>query len=221
MDSLAQALIFLPVLLVSVVLHEVAHGWVALRQGDDTALRAGRLTLNPMPHLDPIGSLVVPMALLFLPGSVLFGWARPVPVNPRNFRDYRRGDILVSLAGVAVNLILAVVCVAVMVGAVWMARLLPTLDPVADVVYRMAGLGVILNLILAVFNLVPLPPLDGSHVLYHALPRSLRAPYRAVGKYGLLAVMGLVFLVPGFVGLVLWPAFALTEIALEVVRWLV
>lgn len=221
MESLAQVLIFLPVLLVSVVLHEVAHGWVALRQGDDTALRAGRLTLNPVPHIDPIGSLVVPMVLLLMPGSILFGWARPVPVDPRNFRDYRRGDILVSLAGVAVNLVLAVACVALMVAAVWLARLAPGMEPVSEVLLRMAGLGVILNLILVVFNLVPLPPLDGSHVLYHFLPASLRAPYRAAGRYGLLVLMALVFLVPGALGVVLWPAFALTEVALGVVRWLV
>jgi Zn-dependent protease len=221
MESLAQVLIFLPVLLVSVVLHEVAHGWVALRQGDDTALRAGRLTLNPVPHIDPIGSLVVPMVLLLLPGSILFGWAKPVPVDPRNFRDYRRGDILVSLAGVTVNLLLAVACVGLMVLAVWMVRLAPGLDPVADVLYRMAGLGVILNLILTIFNLVPLPPLDGSHVLYHFLPVAWRAPYRAVGRYGLLVLMAAVFLVPGAIGVILWPAFALTDVALSVVRWLV
>jgi Zn-dependent protease len=221
MEPLAQILIFLPVLLVSVVLHEVAHGWVALRQGDDTALRAGRLTLNPVPHIDPIGSIVVPMALLLMPGSVLFGWARPVPVDPRNFRDYRRGDILVSLAGVAVNLLLAVACVALMVMAVWLARFAPGLALVWDVLYRMAGLGLILNLILTIFNLVPLPPLDGSHVVYHFLPPSVRGPYRSLGRYGLLVLMAMVFLVPGALRVVLWPAFALTELALGVVRWLV
>jgi Zn-dependent protease len=221
MEPLAQVLIFLPVLLVSVVLHEVAHGWMALRQGDDTALRAGRLTLNPVPHIDPIGSIVVPMALLLMPGGVLFGWAKPVPVDPRNFREYRRGDILVSLAGVAVNVALAVLCVGLMVAAVWLARLAPGLEPVPAVLYRMAGLGVILNLILAIFNLVPLPPLDGSHVLYHFLPPSWRTSYRAAGRYGLLILMAVVFLVPGAIGVVLWPAFALTEVAMSVVRWLV
>lgn len=221
MEAFAQVLIFLPVLLVSVVLHEVAHGWVALRQGDDTALRAGRLTLNPMPHLDPMGSLIVPVVLLLMPGGLLFGWARPVPVDPRNFRNYRRGDILVSLAGVAVNLVLAVVCVFLMAAAVWLGRSSPGAAGVADVLYRMAGLGLILNLILTVFNLVPLPPLDGSHVLYHFLPASWRAGYRALGRYGLVILMALVFLVPGAISTLLWPAFALTDVALAVVRWLV
>jgi Zn-dependent protease len=221
MEALEQVLIFLPVLLVSVVLHEVAHGWMALRQGDDTALRAGRLTLNPVPHLDLMGSLVIPMALLLMPGSVLFGWAKPVPVDPSRFREYRRGDILVSLAGVAVNLVLAVVCVALMAAAIWLSRLAPTIDPATSVLYRMAGLGVILNLILAVFNLVPLPPLDGSHVLYHFLPPGMREGYRSVGRYGLLILLALVFLVPGAISVILWPAFALTELAFQVVQWLV
>jgi Zn-dependent protease len=221
MESVTQVLVFLPVLLVSVVLHEVAHGWVALRQGDDTALRAGRLTLNPVPHLDLMGSFVVPMVLLLMPGSLLFGWARPVPVDPRKFRDYRRGDILVSLAGVAVNMVLAVICVLLMAAAIWLGRAWPGALPVADVLYRMAGLGVILNLILTIFNLVPLPPLDGSHVVYHFLPTSWRAPYRALGRYGLIILIAVVFLVPGAIGTLLWPAFALTEAAFALVRWLV
>lgn len=221
MQAFEQVLIFLPVLLVSVVLHEVAHGWMALRQGDDTALRAGRLTLNPVPHLDLMGSFIIPMALLLMPGGLLFGWAKPVPVNPRNYRDYRRGDILVSLAGVAANLMLVIVCVVLMAAVVWLARLAPGLEAVTNVLYRMAGLGIILNLILAIFNLVPLPPLDGSHVLYHFLPTGWRDHYRAVGRYGLVILLATVFLLPGAIGVVLWPAFALTELAFSVVQWLV
>jgi Zn-dependent protease len=215
-----RLLIFLPVLLVSVVLHEVAHGWVALKQGDDTAQRAGRLTLNPVPHIDIMGSLVVPSILLLLPGGLLFGWAKPVPVDPRNFRDPRRGDILVSLAGVAVNLALVPVFIALMAGGVWLGRLVPVLDPVGDVVYRMGGLGVILNLILAIFNLIPLPPLDGSHVLYHALPPSVRGRYRELGRYGLAILLVVVFLAPGLLAALLWPAFALTDLAFALVEWL-
>jgi Zn-dependent protease len=221
MESLVQVLLFLPVLLVSVTLHEVAHGWVALRQGDDTALRAGRLTLNPIPHLDLMGSIVVPVALLVSPGGLLFGWARPVPVNPANFRAYRRGDILVSLAGVAVNLVLAVVFAALMVGAAWLAQAVPGLSAAADVAYRMAGLGVFLNLILVVFNLIPIPPLDGSHVVYHLLPRPVARRYRELGRYGLVVLLLLVFLVPGAFAVLLWPAHVLTGAAFQLVRWLV
>ena len=215
-----DVLIFLPVLLISVVLHEVAHGWVALKQGDDTALRAGRLTLNPIPHIDVIGSLVVPTVLLLMPGGLLFGWAKPVPVDPRNFRDYRKGDILVSLAGVTVNLLLAVAFMLLMAVGVWLTRTSPGIEVVGDVVYRMGGLGLILNLILAFFNLIPLPPLDGSHVVAHALPARLRAGYLRMGRYGLAILMALIFLVPGAISVMLWPAYALTDLALEVVRWM-
>lgn len=215
-----QVLIFLPVLLVSVVLHELAHGWVALKQGDDTALRAGRLTLNPVPHIDFIGSILVPMALVLMPGNLLFGWAKPVPVDPRNFRKYRRGDILVSLAGVGANLALVAVFTGLMVAALWLGRWAPGAGSVAEVVYRMGALGVILNLILIFFNLIPLPPLDGSHVLYHLLPRGVREPYRSAGRYGLLILMGLIFLAPGLLSALLWPAYALTDVAFAVVEWL-
>jgi len=215
-----QVLIFLPVLLVSVVLHELAHGWVALKQGDDTALRAGRLTLNPVPHIDFIGSILVPMALVLMPGNLLFGWAKPVPVDPRNFRKYRRGDILVSLAGVGANLALVAVFIGLMVAALWLGRWAPAAGSVAEVVYRMGALGVILNLILIFFNLIPLPPLDGSHVLYHLLPRGVREPYRSAGRYGLLILMGLIFLAPGLLSALLWPAYALTDVAFAVVEWL-
>ena len=99
----------------SVVVHEVAHAQVAKWEGDDTAYRLGRITLNPIPHLDPVGSVIVPLVLFFLPGDFLFGWAKPVPVNPANYRDPKWGDIRVSLAGITANLILAVLCMLVMV----------------------------------------------------------------------------------------------------------
>lgn len=214
-------LLFLPVLLLSVVLHEVAHGWVALRQGDDTALRAGRLTLNPVRHIDVMGSILVPVLLWFAPGNVLFGWAKPVPVDPRNYHEPRRGDILVSLAGIAVNLILAVLFTLLVVAAVYTGRLVPALSVAADVVSQMGQIGILLNLILAFFNLIPLPPLDGSHVVYQFLPRELGVRYRAAGRYGLLILMALVFLAPGALNVLLWPAFAGMGLARSLILWLV
>ena len=98
-----ELLLIVPILLFSVVVHEVAHAWQALREGDTTARDLGRITLNPIPHLDPVGSLLVPLLLYFLPGDFLFGWAKPVPVNPRNYRNYRAGDIRVSLAGIVLQ----------------------------------------------------------------------------------------------------------------------
>lgn len=188
-----QLLIALPVLIFSVVLHEVAHGWVALKQGDPTAAMLGRLSLNPIGHLDPIGSLVVP-GLLAISGAPILGWARPVPVNPRNFRDYKRGDILVSLAGVAVNFVLAIVFAFVFVGIVWAQRMFPDLGTTWALLAQMAQYGIAINFVLVLFNLIPIPPLDGSHVLYHLLPPALGARYRELGRYGMILLFGILFL---------------------------
>ena len=187
-------LLSLPVLIFSIVVHEVAHGWVALKQGDQTALMLGRLTFNPVPHVDPMGSLLVP-ALLALSGTgFILGWAKPVPINPRNFRDYKKGDILVSLAGVAANLVLAFVFAFLLVGVLWLRRSLPEQDGWWLPMFQMFQYGVIINLVLLIFNLVPIPPLDGSHVFYYLLPAEIGARYRAMGMYGMFIVLGFLFL---------------------------
>jgi Zn-dependent protease len=188
-----QLLIALPVLIFSVVLHEVAHGYVALRQGDQTAAMLGRLSLNPIGHLDPIGSLLVP-GVLAITGAPILGWARPVPVNPRNFRDYKKGDILVSLAGVTVNFALAIVFALVFALIVWGQRLMPELGATWEILAQMARYGIAINFVLVLFNLIPIPPLDGSHVFYHLLPPHLGARYREMGRYGMLILFGLLFL---------------------------
>ena len=190
-------LIFLPVLLMSVVAHEVAHAQVAKWEGDETAYRLGRITLNPLPHLDLMGSLIVPLLLFFLPGDFLFGWARPVPVNPRNFRDPRWSDIRVSLAGITANLILAVACFLLLALALTLGTRVSGAGGVLDVLVAVAYFGLYLNLILAFFNLIPIPPLDGSHVLYHLLPPELGARYQEVGRYGIGILMVAVFVFPG------------------------
>jgi Zn-dependent protease len=192
--NLELLLISLPVLIFSIVVHEVAHGWVALKQGDPTALMLGRITLNPVPHVDPIGSLVVPAFLALTGSPFLLGWAKPVPVNPRNFRNYKRGDILVSLAGVASNLVLAFVFAFLLIGVAWLARAVPGGMEWWSVMSRMFQYGVIINLVLIVFNLVPIPPLDGSHVFYYLLPPELGARYRALGMYGIFLVLGFLML---------------------------
>jgi Zn-dependent protease len=188
-----QLLIALPVLIFSVVLHEVAHGYVALRQGDQTAAMLGRLSLNPIGHLDPIGSFLVP-GVLAITGAPILGWARPVPVNPRNFRNYKKGDILVSLAGVAVNFALAIVFSLVFALIVWGQRLMPELGATWAILAQMARYGIAINFVLVLFNLIPIPPLDGSHVFYHMLPPHLGARYREMGRYGMLILFGLLFL---------------------------
>jgi len=203
--SVEQLVIALPVLIFSVVVHEYAHGWMALREGDQTAAMLGRLTLNPVPHIDPLGSIIVPALMVMLPGGAILGWAKPVPVNPRNFRNYRQGDIRVSLAGVAANLALAVICVLILMVALVLSVMLPDLGGVMGTFRAMAEYGILINLILIVFNLLPVPPLDGSHVVYHLLPPELGARYREIAPYGLFILLGLLFL--GALRYLLFPAF--------------
>ena len=204
--NVAELLLVVPVLLFSVILHEVAHGWVALKEGDPTAYMLGRLTLNPLPHIDPIGSVVLPLLLWLSPGHFMFGWAKPVPVNPRNFRRYRRGDIMVSLAGVSANILLAAAFTVVAVGVGHLGRAYPGALTVLTPLQSMATAGIVINLILAFFNLIPIPPLDGSHVFYYLLPARLGAAYRRVGWRGMLVLMGLLFFVPSVTRIFLWPA---------------
>lgn len=149
------------ILVISVVLHEVAHGYAADLLGDPTARLAGRLTLNPLKHIDPIGSLLVPFVLWLLPGGFIFGWAKPVPYNPYNLRADKWGPALVALAGPGVNLLIALVF-----GLLARAALLP-----AGAVSLVVSL-ILLNIMLAVFNLLPIAPLDGSKVLFAILPAS-------------------------------------------------
>ena len=192
-----ELLIVLPVLIFSIVLHEVAHGWVARQQGDNTAAMLGRLTLNPIPHIDPVGSLLVPAMLSLLPGGLIFGWAKPVPINPRNFRNYKRGDILVSLAGVFVNFLLAIAFTIMMAGSEWLLRLAPEMAGSWLVLRGMAEYGIIINFVLMLFNLIPIPPLDGSHVFAYLLPTRLAYRYRQIGMGGTIIVFILLW-VTGF-----------------------
>ena len=198
-------LLIVPVLLFSVVVHEVAHAWQALKEGDTTARDLGRLTLNPIPHLDPVGSFLVPLVLYFLPGDFLFGWAKPVPVNPHNYRNPRAGDIRVSLAGIVSNLGLVVLCALVLAGLTAFQGTLPVSGFFISNIFTIMTYGVFINLILAYFNLIPVPPLDGSHVVYHLLPPAAGARYRAMGRYGFTVLFLTVVLFPGAFSLVLSP----------------
>jgi len=216
-----DVLLLLVVLLFSVVVHEVAHALVAKWEGDDTAYRLGRITLNPIPHLDLVGSIIVPLLLYFLPGQFIFGWAKPVPVDPGRYRDRKWGDIRVSLAGITANLLLAVLSLAALLALLQAASFTGSLGGVLPLLQQGALYGIFLNLILAFFNLLPLPPLDGSHVLYHLLPPTWGARYREVGKYGIGIVMLLVFFFPGGFRILLWPVeFLMVQVDRLVSLWI-
>jgi Zn-dependent protease len=169
----------------SVILHEIAHGWVALACGDDTAKRAGRLTLNPLAHIDPVGTLIVP-ALLALSGVGFFGWAKPVPVNLRRLRSPRNQGVLVSLAGPATNLALAAL------GAV-LFIVSGAADSAAWWALTLFYLG-FTNLVLAVVNLIPIPPLDGSVLLERLLPAAWWPTYLRVRNYGMPVLLVIVLI---------------------------
>jgi Zn-dependent protease len=176
------------VLLFSLSVHESAHAWTALKQGDPTARSLGRISLNPLVHIDPIGTVVLPLLMIFT-NVPLLGWAKPTPVDPRYFKDLRRGQIVVSGAGPLSNLLLAL---AFTVGLFVAARVLP--PPLKEQpVALLLSLGIQLNVLLAIFNLVPLPPLDGSHVVEWALPNGMGHRYmRAIAPYGGLILLALV-----------------------------
>ena len=199
------------------VAHEYAHGFAALRQGDPTALTLGRLTLNPVKHVDLFLTILMPL-LLFLGtgGRVIFGGAKPVPVNPSNFRNFRRGDVIVSSAGIVVNLCLFVVCAALTVVVGLVGRALGG-GAVFLTVQRMVAWGIWLNVLLAFFNLIPIPPLDGSRILYHVLPAPLADRYQQIGRFGAAGLLILVLVAPGFLYTLLTPAFLLLSVACGVV----
>lgn len=216
--QLDELILYLPVLLFSVVLHEYAHGWQALREGDDTAYMLGRLTLNPVPHIDPFGSILLPLMLALLNSPFLIGWAKPVPVNPRNYRNYRKGDIRVSLAGIVVNLALAVIATLLLIIVIRLSDMAPAMSPSLEILARMMQYGIYVNLILAFFNLIPIPPLDGSHVMYHLLPPKLGMQYRQLQRYGMLLLIMLLMVGRPIFQLFMYPAEMLFNLAITVVQ---
>ncbi len=174
---------------------------MALKLGDPTARDMGRFTLNPIPHIDPIGSIIVPLISFFAAGTVFIAWAKPVPVNPANFRNFRRDDILVSIVGPASNLVVALFCVIMFIIT---QRILGSTDLISAGMGQDAGsylvqmfyAGIPLNIFLAVFNLIPVPPLDGSHVVASLLPQTVADRYRQVGFAGILIIIIMMRLAP-------------------------
>lgn len=214
-------LIWAPVLLFSMVAHEYAHAEAAYRQGDDTAYMLGRLTMNPLKHIDPFMTVLLPIVLWVSSGGrYTFGAAKPVPVNPRNYRRYVRGDVIVSLAGIVTNLVLFVLFTGVFALVGMLGQTFPALADTWRILQLMAMFGMWINLILAFFNLIPIPPLDGSHVFYHILPPAAGLRYRQFGRFGFLPIMALTFFFPGALQAVLWPASHLMGLGVVLVQGL-
>jgi Zn-dependent protease len=201
LPDLLDIALMVVVLFFSVIVHEVAHGYVALLNGDPTAKYSGRITLNPVPHIDPIGTILLPLLLVITGSRVLFGWARPVPVNPLNFRNYTWGEITVSASGPLSNLALAVIFAILLRLGLGNVGLM-----------KMAYYGVSINIFLALFNLVPLPPLDGSHLLSAVLPRELNRLYRQLEPVGFILILLLFY--TGILGAVIMPVYRLIARAL-------
>jgi Zn-dependent protease len=199
------------ILIISAVFHEFAHGWVAHKLGDDTAQNAGRLTLNPLKHLDPVGSILLPILLIISKAGFIIGWAKPVPYNPHNLRDQKYGDFKVALAGPGTNFIIAL-----FFGII--ARLLPLAGELKQSlfinflrddnsyllasmqgslmasIYVLSVIIVFINLILMIFNLIPIPPLDGSKILSTFLPYNWRMKFLELERYGFFILIFLLML---------------------------
>ena len=214
MDKIQYFALVAPVLLFSMVAHEYAHGYAAFRQGDQTAYMLGRLTWNPLKHIDPFMTVLLPTMLAFL-GGPIFGGAKPVPVNPDNYRHYKRGDIIVSLAGVVTNVIIAICCIPLIVLVGMLGSAVPALIKPLGILQLMLVQSIFINLILAAFNLMPVPPLDGSHVFKYLLPPAWALAYQRLAGVGLLILFALLSFGRPLVTAWLSPAYVLSALAAE------
>lgn len=176
------------ILIVSIIAHEVAHGIAALAQGDPTAKHAGRLTLNPIPHIDMFGSIILPLMCAALSPGFMFGWAKPVPINPYNFRNQKWGEAIVSAAGPLTNIVIAGVFI-----------VLIKVAPISDSFAVFSAYVVIINIVLAIFNLIPIPPLDGSKILFTLIPQRFHGFKTWMEQRGILIGLVVVLIVWQFV----------------------
>ena len=194
---LKVVLAIIPILL-AISLHEAAHGWVADKLGDATARMLGRLTANPLKHIDPVGTVLVPIIMIVTMGFA-FGWAKPVPVDMRNFKNPYKDMALVALAGPLANLTMAVLWTLLLVFSM---KILPQ-GNLANMLEIMANIGVVINLVLMALNLLPIPPLDGGRVVSGVLPRELADTFNRIEPFGLWIIIFL--LATGILGKILWP----------------
>jgi Zn-dependent protease len=194
---LQTLLITMPIFLLSLSVHEAAHAAAAYRLGDPTAYHLGRVTINPLPHIDWFGTVFLPIISTMLGGFALVGWAKPVPVDWRNLRNIRRDDSLIALAGPASNIALSLVFLAIYV-VCSLAGLFSNAATagIGEPVEKMIVYSLRINISLAVFNMIPIPPLDGSHIVANVLPDELSERYRSLGVYGILIILLLLNFTP-------------------------
>jgi Zn-dependent protease len=218
LDKFQTFILIAPVLLLSMVAHEYAHGYAALKNGDPTAYQLGRLTWNPVKHIDPFMTILLPlMTFVGSGGTMAFGGAKPVPVNPRNYRNFKKGDIIVSLAGVTTNFIIALLCVPLIMLVGVFGQAVPAASSAAAVLQLMLVYGILLNLALAAFNLIPIPPLDGSHVMKYILPPAWSLAYQSISRYGIIILLILLTIGRGLLNLWFTPVFAIDSLLLHTV----
>lgn len=199
LNIVQRLIIWVPPVLFAITFHEVAHGWIALRFGDATAWSQGRLSLNPLRHVDPVGTVLVPATLFFLSGFI-FGWAKPVPVDFRRLRRPKRDMAFVALAGPGANLIMTLVWALVML----LGKLLYAVNPAIGMpLYLMGQAGIFINIVVGVLNMLPIPPLDGSRVLMGVLPNNLAIGLMRLEPFGLVILLAL--LATGFLSTVVGP----------------
>ncbi|NOY53617.1 MAG: site-2 protease family protein [Deltaproteobacteria bacterium] len=213
-----------PPIIFSIILHEVAHGWVAEMFGDNTARQMGRLTLNPVPHIDPIGTIILPLFLIFVGSKFLFGWAKPVPVNFRNLRRPKRDMVYVAGAGPMTNLGLALIFTVIytllvklfpplkLIFTIFITTMrMPPLHNASPILLLavplvlMAGVGVVINILLMLFNLIPLPPLDGGRIVVGLLPPETAMRFSRIEPFGMIILV--LLLMSGMLDYTLWPIF--------------
>ncbi|HUI46296.1 MAG TPA: site-2 protease family protein [Nitrospirota bacterium] len=207
LNIIQKIVIMAPPLVFAIVLHEVAHGWIANKLGDHTARDRGRLTLNPISHIDLFGTIIMPVLLyVSTHGRFMFGYAKPVPINPYNFKDPKKGMAFSSLAGPGVNIVMAITF------SFFLRVVLPSVDGfIPRSVWESIGLplilmlsyGVLINVGLALLNLIPIPPLDGSRIVYWLLPDTLASAYYRLERYGMLIILAL--LAFNILGYLIWP----------------
>ncbi len=213
-STLIEIVETIPVLLFAFVAHEWGHAYAALKQGDPTALNAGRLTFNPLVHIDPFRTIILPSVLLLM-GGVAVGGAKPCPVNPSNFRNYRRSDIIVSLAGVTMNAITAIGSTILFLIVGLIGHAFPDAGSALTVLQEMLEISVTYNLLLFFLNLLPIPGFDGGHVLVHFLPPNAAMRYRRLENVSLLLLFALVSFAGGVFALLISPAFILRDVLMS------